>query len=112
MRSLQPSSYLKVRVTVPRDAADAVRAALGTAGAGKIGNYSHCAFTYPVTGYFTPESGAQPAIGTVGAPETVEEVMIEAICHKDDIQKVVDAIIAAHPYEEPAIDIMPRYELQ
>ncbi|OGH67494.1 MAG: hypothetical protein A3J66_03630 [Candidatus Magasanikbacteria bacterium RIFCSPHIGHO2_02_FULL_47_14] len=109
---LEESPYVKIRVTVPVEAVDQVRQALGDTGAGQIGNYSYCAFTYPVTGYFKPEGGADPAVGTVGKLETVQEVMIEAICHKDIIKQVIEAVVSVHPYEEPAIDIMPRYELQ
>lgn len=108
---LQESDVVKIRVTVPKDAFVPVRDALGEAGAGRVGHYSHCSFSYPVEGRFKPEAGARPAIGTVGEVEKVEEILIEAICHKDLLPKVIEAVRKVHPYEEPAIDIMPRYEL-
>lgn len=109
---LKESPYLKIRITVPQSHLDEVREALGNAGAGKLGNYSHCSFIYPVQGRFKPEEGANPAIGAVGKVEEVEEYLLETICHKDILQKVIQTIKQVHPYEEPAIDIMLRYDLE
>lgn len=109
---LHESEYVKIRVVVPRSAAPAIREALGATGAGQVGNYSHCSFSYPVTGRFLPLDGANPTVGEVGKMETVEEEVVEAICHKDSIEKVYQAVMTAHPYEEPAIDIMPRYDIK
>lgn len=108
---LKESEYVKIKTTVPLDSADKVRQALGGAGAGKMGNYDHCAFSYPVKGYFRPLAGSSPAIGTVGKLETVAEVCLETICHRDLVEKVIAELKKAHPYEEPAIDIIKRWEI-
>lgn len=63
----------KIVVYVPEKHADALRDAMGSAGAGKIGNYSYCTFTSKGVGRFKPEVGANPAIGEVGAVEEVAE---------------------------------------
>lgn len=106
------SDYVKLRVVVPNSHADLVREALGQAGAGRQGNYDYCSFSYPVTGRFRPRDGAKPAIGAVGRLEQVDEEVIEVICHADNLQRALEAVRQAHPYEEPAIDIMPRYEIK
>lgn len=105
------SDFYSIRVGVPKDNVDAVRTALGDAGAGKQGNYSHCSSTYAVEGRFVPLEGANPAIGSIGIEEIVEEVVIQTICHKDKLKEVVEAVKAVHPYEEPPIDILARYEV-
>lgn len=107
----QEFDQIKLRVVVPENATEKVRLAMGQAGAGKIGNYEYCAFVYPVKGYFRPLSGAKPAIGEVGKLEEVNENMIEAICHKDLLQEVILAIKQSHPYEEPAIDVIPLMKI-
>ncbi|MFA4830679.1 MAG: hypothetical protein WC862_03650 [Patescibacteria group bacterium] len=109
---LNQSNYLKIKVTVPVDSADKVRQALGEAGAGKLGNYDFCSFSYPVKGRFRPLEGANPAIGKVGDLEEVKEECIECICHKNILTEAISALKKAHPYEEPAIDIIPRYEIE
>lgn len=109
---LKESNYIKIKVTVPIDSAGKVRQALGEAGAGKLGNYNFCSYSYPVKGRFRPLAGAHPAIGKVGELEDVDEEIIEVICNKDIIEKVIAALKKAHPYEEPAIDIMPRLEIE
>ncbi|MGJ5037171.1 hypothetical protein ACQR13_23925 [Bradyrhizobium sp. HKCCYLRH3059] len=97
----------KIVVYVPEAAGDAVRRAMGEAGAGRIGNYDHCSFTAKGVGRFRPLAGANPAVGAVGQLETVEEERIETICAEDRLKAVLQAIRAAHPYEEPAIDVYP-----
>ncbi len=99
----------KITVTVPATHADLVREAMGQAGAGRIGNYSHCSFTVKGIGRFRPEKGASPFIGEEGQLESVEEEFIEMNCSKQKLEAVVKAIKSAHPYEEPVIDIYPLY---
>lgn len=97
----------KIVVYVPTADAAAVRTAMGEAGAGRIGNYDHCSFTVTGTGRFRPLAGANPTIGDVGRLEEVAEDRIETVCAEDRLKPVLAAIRAAHPYEEPAIDVHP-----
>jgi hypothetical protein len=97
----------KIVVYVPESHADKLREAMGNAGAGKIGNYSHCTFTLKGVGRFKPEEGANPTIGSVGKIEEVLEERIETVCSQDKLQDVLKAIRDAHPYEEPATDVYP-----
>ncbi|MDP2708644.1 MAG: hypothetical protein Q8O93_01140 [bacterium] len=108
---LQESDYLKIRVSSPVEAAQKVRQALGQAGAGVQGNYKFASGSIKQTGRFKPLAGARPAIGKVGAMEEVEEELIESLCHKDLVEKAVAAVKKIHPYEEPAIDIIKRYDI-
>ncbi len=101
---------VKIVVFVPESHADAIRKAAGDAGAGKIGNYSHCSFSSKGTGRFLPLSGAHPAIGEVGVPEAVEEERIEFVCDERKVSEVVRSITEAHPYEEVALDVYPLVE--
>ncbi|MFL5297194.1 MAG: hypothetical protein ACJ798_12505 [Phenylobacterium sp.] len=101
------SKRYKLVVYVPETHADAVREAMGGAGAGRIGNYTHCTFTVRGTGRFRPEAGAKPAVGEVGGLEAVAEERIETVCEADVLRPVLDAIRQAHPYEEPATDVYP-----
>lgn len=96
----------KVVVFAPEAAAGAVRTALAEAGAGQIGAYDGCSFTASGTGRFTPSADAAPAIGEAGGPEeAVAEVRIEAVVPVWDVGRVRRAVVAAHPYEEPALDV-------
>lgn len=107
---LHPVNYerlIKLVVFVPGDYADAVRGALGRAGAGWIGNYSDCTFNTRGTGTFRPREGTNPFTGTVGELERVDEVRIETIVRQDDVDRVVGAMLDAHPYEEAAYDLYP-----
>ncbi|WP_444685114.1 Nif3-like dinuclear metal center hexameric protein [Alkalicoccus luteus] len=97
--------FKKMVVFVPHDHADAVRNALGQAGAGHIGDYSHCSFSTEGKGAFIPGSGANPYIGTKGRMERPEEERIETIFPASLERKVIRAMLDAHPYEEAAYDI-------
>lgn|SRR3989344_5243526 len=101
------AELVKIVVTVPEASANKLREAIGNAGGGRIGNYTHCSFSVKGTGRFKPENGAHPAIGEVGKLEEVIEERIEVTCEKDKLNNVIKAIRATHPYEEPAIDIYP-----
>lgn len=101
------NSLYKLVVFVPLADADAVRAAIGAAGAGRLGNYTFCSFSIKGVGRFKPEHGANPHIGAVGELEAVEEERIEVTVMQDSLRKVVEAMKQAHPYEEVAYDIYP-----
>ena len=96
---------VKIVVFAPLDAADAVRAALAEAGAGRIGNYDFCSFSSRGIGRFRPLEGADPHIGQHGKVEEVEEERIEVVCDRDRLESVLVKLRAAHPYEEPAYDV-------
>lgn len=97
-------------VYVPLSHADAVRAAMAEAGAGRIGNYDSCSFSVRGTGRFRPSERAKPAIGSAGKLEEVEEERIEAVVAEGDLKKVLKAIVKVHPYEEPAIHVLPMQD--
>ncbi len=109
---LKQSAYFKIIVMVPVEAADKVRSAMAKAGSGKQGDYESCSFSSRGVGRFRPLTGANPTVGEINKLEEVEEEIIQTICHKDLIEKVITAIKSAHPYEEPAIDILPRFEIE
>lgn len=105
------SGYVTLVITVPETHGGRMREALGKAGAGKIGNYSHCSFTLKGTGRFMPTEGAHPHIGQKGVLEEVVEERIEAVCAVDILEHVLEEIKKAHPYEETVIDIIPIFEM-
>ncbi|MET0758122.1 MAG: Nif3-like dinuclear metal center hexameric protein [Mycobacterium sp.] len=94
-------------VYVPAENADAVRDAIFAAGGGHIGDYSHCSWSVAGTGQFLPHDGASPVIGGVGTVERVPEERVEVIAPARLRGRVLTAMRAAHPYEEPAFDVIP-----
>jgi dinuclear metal center YbgI/SA1388 family protein len=107
-RPLQPQAadpLDKLVVFVPEDDADRLLDALADAGAGSIGDYERCAWTTTGTGTFRPLDGANPTVGSVGAVEQVRETRLEVVLPRASRQAVLRAMLAAHPYEEPAYDV-------
>ncbi|MDP3893697.1 Nif3-like dinuclear metal center hexameric protein [Nocardioides sp.] len=96
----------KLVVFVPAEHADELRAALARAGAGAIGDYDQCTFSLVGEGRFRPLQGANPAVGSVGATEVVDEVRVETVLPRHRRGDVVRAMRAVHPYEEPAYDVL------
>lgn len=84
-----------------------VRNAMCEAGAGVIGNYSFCTTSTKVIGTFIHNENARPHIGTKNKLEYVEEEKLEAVCDLSKVRQVISRIREVHPYEEPAIDIVP-----
>ncbi len=96
---------------VPLKDADSVREALGRAGAGQIGEYSYCSYSFRGKGRFTPSNNSKPHIGSAGQSEVVEEERIEVVCDRDKAKKVIEAMKKAHPYEEAPFHIYPQLEI-
>ncbi|MCA0147576.1 MULTISPECIES: Nif3-like dinuclear metal center hexameric protein [Rossellomorea] len=95
----------KLAVYVPKEHAGELREALGKAGAGHIGNYSHCSFSSEGQGRFLPGEGTHPHIGKQGALEEVSEEKVETVYPVSLEKKVLKAMFTHHPYEEIAYDI-------
>lgn len=100
-------TLLKLIVHVPKSHTNEVREALGTAGAGFIGNYSHCTFQTTGTGTFKPLEGTNPYIGEKESLTFVEEDQLETIIKETDVTATIKSLKEAHPYEEVAYDLYP-----
>lgn len=90
---------------VPATHAEEVKEAVFNAGAGRIGDYSHCCWQVLGTGQFKPLEGSDPYLGSQGELEKVEEFRIEMVCSDDRIKYAIQALKQSHPYEEPAFDV-------
>ncbi len=100
----------KLVIFVPVKSLQKVADAVFKAGAGWLGNYSHCSFSSAGLGTFFPLEGAKPAIGKKGKFENVEEIKFESIVPSEKIADVVKAMKSAHPYEMPAFDVIKLYD--
>lgn len=101
---------VKICVTVPLDNTDEVRNTVCEAGAGVIGNYTHCSMMTKCVGSFKPNDEADPYIGEANKLEFVDEDKLEFVCDVKKVKEVIKALRSVHPYEEPAIEIIPLIE--
>ncbi|HXG75463.1 MAG TPA: hypothetical protein VNJ53_02735 [Gaiellaceae bacterium] len=92
---------------VPEDALDATRDAVFAAGGGRIGAYERCSWYAAGTGTFLGGEGTDPAVGERGREERVPELRVETVVPEELAAAAVAALVAAHPYEEPAYDVYP-----
>lgn len=97
--------YVKIAVFVPEEAVEDVRNAMAEAGAGMIGQYTHCSFRTPGIGSFVPLETARPYAGRAGRLEEVEEYRLEMICAASWASNVIAAMLETHPYDEVAYDV-------
>lgn len=96
----------KLSFYVPESHVEVVKLAAFNAGAGRIGDYDSCCWQVIGQGQFRPLEGSDPFLGKQGAVETVAEYRVEMVCAPEHIHAAVDAMLAAHPYEEPAWDVV------
>lgn len=82
-----------------------VKEAIFAAGAGSMGNYSHCSWEVLGMGQFMPLAGSNAFIGDMNQLETVPEYRVETVCAVGCIEEVIAALKKAHPYETPAYDV-------
>lgn len=99
-------TVFKLCFYVPETHLDEVKNAVFAAGAGRIGDYEHCAWQVLGQGQFRPLAGSQPFIGTQDVLEVVAEYRVELVCAAESINAAVAALRQAHPYEEPALDVV------
>jgi dinuclear metal center YbgI/SA1388 family protein len=107
-RILSPKSGIlsKIAVFVPDDYLQHVSEAMFAAGAGEIGNYDSCGFSFEGEGTFRPLEGADPYEGEIGRLERAKEIRFEVIVPQDKLNGVLTAMLTAHPYEEVAYDLI------
>ncbi len=98
---------VKIFVTIPPENVEEVRKAVCEADAGVIGDYTYCTSSTKSIGTFMPNDNANPYIGENNKLEFVEEEKLEFVCDIDQVRKVISKLREVHPYEEPAIDIVP-----
>jgi len=102
----------KLCVYIPESDVESVKNALFEAGAGTIGNYERCCWQVAGEGQFRALDGSNPAIGDIGAVTSVREYRVEMVCSDENIQSVIQRLRQAHPYEEPAFDVLKVIDVE
>ena len=95
----------KISFYAPESHLEAIKNAMFAAGAGKIGNYSCCAWQTLGQGQFLALEGSHAFVGEINQLETINEYKVEMVCQPDLIQDVIKAMKTAHPYEMPAYQV-------
>ncbi len=98
-------SIKKLTTYVPRSDAETLRKALWEAGAGQIGDYSHCSFSLDGSGTFKAGDQTNPAKGEIGELHTEDETQVNVIFSSEREAKVLQAMVKSHPYEEVAYEV-------
>ena len=93
-------------IYIPESHCETVKTAMFKAGAGKYEGYENCSWQVLGQGQFKPLEGSQPFIGNQNKQETVAEYRVEMICEQSYIKDVIQAMLAAHPYEQPAYNVL------
>ncbi len=101
------AEQVKIVTFVPAASVEPLIAALSAAGAGHIGDYEACAFTVEGVGRFVAGDSASPTVGLPGRGNAEPEVRVEMVAPSSRVNTIVEALLAVHPYEEPAFDVYP-----
>ena len=102
---------LKLIYYVPESHLELTKQAIFAAGAGQLGNYEQCAWQVLGMGQFKPRDGAKPFIGQANRLETLPEWRVEILLAKQHAKAVRQALVQAHPYEEPAFEFIQLFDL-
>lgn len=97
----------KVCVNIPEGFLEKLMDALESSVEPLFPGYSRAFCYWPVKGTWRTLEGSSPYNGTVGEITIADEVRVEFAVHPDDLEKAVSTIRDIHPYEEPAIDVIP-----
>jgi dinuclear metal center YbgI/SA1388 family protein len=96
---------IKLVTYIPEAHLERVSKAIFQAGAGVIGNYDQCAFSLPGTGSFRGNEQTNPFVGEKGKMHFEKEVRFETVLFSHLRDKVINALLETHPYEEVAYDL-------
>lgn len=95
----------KLSFYVPASHVEQVKLALFEQGAGRFGDYDHCAWQVLGEGQFRPLAGSSPFAGAINELHRLAEYKVEMICNDAEIQAAVKTLLACHPYQQPAYEI-------
>lgn len=95
---------------VPESHLEQVKHALFEAGAGRLGNYSNCCWQTTGLGQYLPHEDAKPFLGKNNQLSIEKEIKVELLCTHSCLNRVIEALIDAHPYEEPAYGVIALYD--
>ena len=101
--------YCKLEIFIPESHLEPLRDALRAVGAGHIGRHDSCLSYSRVTSCWRPLPGAVPYLGQIGAVSSEPELKVEAVCPASRVDEALNAIRQIHPYEEPAINVIPLW---
>ena len=104
IKNMKENRY-KLVVHSPLTHSKIIREALGEIGAGKIGNYNFCSFSYSGIGRFRGNEQSKPTVGVPGRVEEVQEESIEIVMEESILQLAIQKLKEVHPYEEPAYEV-------
>ncbi|MBU4486689.1 MAG: Nif3-like dinuclear metal center hexameric protein [Candidatus Delongbacteria bacterium] len=107
IKDIEINELYKICIYCPSESAEKIKTAIDNADGAAIGKYDHCYFSYSGEGNFRPGDGANPYIGKRGKIEKIKEIKIETVVSDWNKDKILKAVKAAHPYEEPVIDFYP-----
>lgn len=102
-----PIHQVKLEIFTPPEIIDALIERLSEIGACRIGAYTHVSSYAKVAGTWMPEAGSSPYAGKIGELSRAEEYKLEVRCPREKVPLAVEIIRRIHPYEEPAIHIVP-----
>jgi len=107
-RILSPKKQIlkKLITYIPENSFEIVQNALFEAGAGHVGNYSHCGFSSIGNGSFLGNENSNPSLGSPNQLEIVKEIKFETIFPHYLESKIINTLFQIHPYEEVAYDVI------
>ncbi len=101
--------YCKLELFAPKEYLPQIEAALWAVDAGHIGAYDRCLSVSAVESTWRPLAGSDPFLGAEGELCRAEEMKVEVTCLAEKAAETVAAVKAAHPYEEPVINVLPLW---
>jgi hypothetical protein len=102
-------SVFKICVGIPETFSQKLMDAVNDSMSPLYPGYDRVFATYHANGTWRPLPGSKPYIGSIGEIETADEIRVEFAVRRRDLKNVLEVIRKVHPYEEPAIDVIPMY---
>ena len=101
------ANKVKIIIFTPIDHADLIRNRLIELEGESLSKYKGWSISSAIIERFIPSVSANPSKGQKNILNEIKSEKIELHCHEKDWQRIVDEIIKIHPYEKPAIEVIP-----
>ena len=108
-REMENGAFFKMEIFIPESHFGELQRALQAVDAGHIGNYDSCLSVSRVTGMWRPLEGTHPYMGKENEISAEEELKVEVTVRGERLEETIRAVRAAHPYEEPVINVIRLY---
>ncbi|MGI5965003.1 MAG: hypothetical protein ACOX8L_04035 [Candidatus Methanomethylophilaceae archaeon] len=97
----------KISVAIPKEYVKELTEKVNSAMTQIYPGYDMVFSMWEAEGMWRPLEGSDPYNGETGKITKAKETIVQFAVKEEDLQRAIGTVVQVHPYEEPAIDVIP-----